>query len=108
MDKVVGLLRAVGVEAGEFLLERLDKGVLDVLVQEQVVRGDAGLAAVEALAPSDAAGGDGQVRVLVDNARALAAEFEDHRRQVLGLRLHSDPAEGRASGQEDEVVAMLE
>ena len=108
MDEMPRLLCAVGVQAGEFAPERIDKGVLDVLVEEQVVRGDAGLAAVEAFAPGDAAGGEGEVRILVHDAGTLAAEFQHHRRQVLGLGGHRDLPERRAAGQEHQVVTVPE
>ena len=108
MDKVVRVLCPVGIQAGEFPFEGLHEGVLDVLVQEQVVRGNAGLAAVEALAPGDTPGGNGQVRLLVHDTRALAAEFQDHGRQVLRLGLHGNLPEGRAAGQEHKVIAVLE
>ncbi len=44
MHELVGVLGPVRVQAGKFLLECLDEGILDVLVEEQVVRSYAGLA----------------------------------------------------------------
>ncbi len=108
VNEFIGVLGAAGVQAGKFFLESLDKGIFDVLMQEKVVRGNTGLSAVEALAPGDAAGSQLEVGVLVHNARALAAQLQHHGREVLGLRLHGNASERRASGEENEVVAVLE
>ena len=77
-------------------------------MQEEIVRSDACLAAVQALAPGNAAGGDGEVGVLVHDARTLSAQFQHHGREVLGLRRHGYAAQGRAAGKEHQVVAVPE
>ena len=56
MDIVFRLLCPVGIQARQFLPECLDKGILDVLVQEKIIRGDAGLTAVQALSPGNPPG----------------------------------------------------
>ncbi len=104
-------------DAGQFLLPRvvlegvvefLDEGVLDVLVGEDEVGGEAGLSGVEEFADEDAAGGDGEVGVVVDDAGALAAEFEDVGGEVGGGVVGDEAADGGAAGEEDEVEALLE
>ena len=77
-------------------------------MEEKVIRSDAGLAGIEAFAPGDAPGGQRQVGVPVHDAGTLAAEFQHHGRQVPGLGLHGDAAQGRTARQEDQVIAVLE
>ena len=108
MNVEAAVFRTLRIEAGELLLELFDERVLDVFVKEEVIRGDAGLAAVEALAPCDAAGGDFQVRVFVDNARTLASELQHHRGKILCLSCGNLLCEGRTAGEEDHVPAAGE
>ena len=77
-------------------------------MQEQVVGSDAGLAAVEALSPGDAAGGDLYVGIFVHYTGALASEFQHQGREVLGLGFHHHFSESRAAGEEHHVEAGAE
>ena len=82
--------------------------MLDRLLDEHVVGGDARLAGVDELAPRDPAGGDLDVGVGGDDRRALAAELERDRREVLGGGRHHDAADGAVAGVEDVVEPLLE
>ncbi len=85
---------------------RASERILDRLMGEHVVGRDAGLTGVVELSPDDAPGGDVEIGVLVDDARALAAELERDRRQVLGGGLHDDAAD-RAVARVEDVVEPL-
>ena len=108
MHVFVGAFRTVRVQARELLFEGLHKGVLYVFMEEEVVRRNAGLAAVEALSPGNAAGGKGKVGFTIHYAGALAAKLQHHWREVFRLGFHCYPAKGGAAGEEHKVVAMLE
>ena len=105
---VPGIFGTLGIQAGEFLLEGRHEGVFDILVKEQIVRRDAGLAAVEALAPDDAARRYAYVGILIDDTRALPAEFEHQRSKILGLGLHHHAPESGAAREEHQIEAGLE
>ena len=77
-------------------------------MEHQVVRSDAGLSRVEALAPGYALGGDLDVSVPVHDARTLPAEFQHDRREVPGGGFHHLPSETRASCEEDQIPAFLQ
>ena len=100
------------VAGGEKLLqcgaERLDKGLLDGLVDEQVVRLHAGLSGVQYLAKGDAAGGELDIRRCIDDDRAFAAQFQGHGRQVSGGGLHHHFANGDGTGEEDIIEFLLQ
>ena len=108
VDIVFRLLCPVGIQARQFLPERLDEGILDILMQEKIIRGDAGLSAVQALSPGNPPGRNLQIGLLVHDAGTLAAQFQDHRRQVRGLGLHENAGQGRTSGQENQVITVTE
>ena len=75
-------------------------------MDENVVRRDARLAGVIEFTPHDASGRDVEVGLLIDQARALAAELERDGRQVLCGRLHDDTADGAITGIKD-VIELL-
>ena len=81
---------------------------LDRRRDEHVVGRDAGLARVQELAPRDAARGDLEVGVAVDDGRALAAELERDRREVLAPPPPSRRARPPAARVEDVVEALGE
>ncbi len=77
-------------------------------MDQHVIRRDARLPRVDELAPGDARGGHVDVGALVDQARALAAEFQRHRRQVPGRRRHHDARHALVSRVENVVELLLE
>lgn len=70
--------------------------------------GRTGLAGVEDLAPDDPAGGRRHVGIVEDDTRALAAELERDRGEVLGGSLGDDLADAAATGVKDVVPFELE
>lgn len=92
----------------EDAVEFVDEGVLDVLVGEDEVGGEAGLSGVEEFAEEDATGGEGEVGVVVDDAGTFAAELEDVGGEVGGGVAGDEAADGGAAGEEDEIEALLE
>ena len=86
--------------------ERLDKGLLDGLVDEEIVRLHAGLAGVQYLAKGDAAGGELDIRRRIDDDRAFAAQLQRHGSEVFGGGLHHHLADGDGAGEED-VIELL-
>lgn len=57
---------------------------MDLRVDIEVVRGDAGLAGIEELAPDGALRGEVDIGILVDDAGALAAELKRARGEIRG------------------------
>ena len=90
------------------LCKCLHECFLHVLVDEDVVRSDAGLAAVECLSPGDSLGSEVDVCCLVDDAGALSAEFQDYRCEILGSGCHYGLCKCRASCEEDDVPSLFE
>ena len=76
-------LRVGSVQGMNFLAESLHESLLHILVDENVVRRDTGLAAVECLAPGNPACCKGNVRMSVNDARTLSAELQHDRGKVL-------------------------
>ena len=56
----------------------------------EIIRGNACLSGIEALAPRDALRSDFDIGILVNDARALTPEFEHDRRKIPGGRCHHD------------------
>lgn len=105
-DVVLVVLDVGAVEGLDGLGKLTDKRLLDLLMDEEIVGGDAGLPRVERLAPGDALGGKGYVGRAVDDAGALASQLEDDGGEMLGGGLHHHLAQGGAAGEEDEVEAL--
>ena len=84
------------------------EGVTYALVYQHIIGGDAGLAGIEGLAPCKAFCGQFDVGVSGYEARALAAELQHHRGQVLRGRRHHYPAQAGTSGKEDDIPALLQ
>ena len=85
-----------------------DQLILHPCIAENVVRGDAGLAAVQELAEGNAPGRQLQIRACVHDAGALSAQLQRHRRELRrGLFQHKFSHVG-ASGEEDEVELLLQ
>ena len=98
----------VAVELAHRVAQAGGQRTLDPPVDEHVVGRDAGLARVDVLAPRDAPRGDVEVGAAVDDGRALAAELERHRREVLRGGGHHHPTDGAVAGVEDVVPALVE
>ena len=105
---MVGFRRILSEKIGELRLEKRQELVLDILMKHQVVRRNAGLAGIEALSPGDPLRGHPEIGILVHDARALSAQFENHRCQILCGSSHHKTAQRRASGEEDDVPPLLE
>ena len=105
---VVGLARIVAVEGRDRIGERSDQLILDALVDDHIVRSDAGLTGVEELRPGDPLGGHLDVGVGGDDGGALASELEGDRREVLGRRPHHDATDLAITGVEDVVEVLFE
>ena len=103
-DRRVRLVRrAGGIGRARGSVERGDEGVDLALVDERVVRRDAGLAGVAQLSVDDRPGGADRREAPVDDRRRLAAELERHGDQVRAGRPHDGAPDARAAG-EHEVV----
>ncbi len=106
--EVRALLRVVAVELADLARQDVDEALRHLAVHQHVVGRDAGLPGVDELAPGDARGGHLEVGALVDQARALAAQLERDRREVLGCRGHHHLGHALVTGVEDVVEALLE
>ncbi|EAU65357.1 conserved hypothetical protein [Stigmatella aurantiaca DW4/3-1] len=100
------LLRAV--EGREGLLGVLQKLLLPGGVDEDVVRRDAGLPRVDALAPHHPLRRGLHVRRGIDDDRRLAAQLQRHPGQVPGRRRHHPLADARVAGEEEVVEGLLQ
>ncbi len=103
-------LRAVTV--GEKFAQRgaaaVQKRLHDRLVNERIVRRDAGLTGVEHLAEHHAARGQRNIGGFVHNHGAFAAELQRERGQVRGRALHDRPSDRWRTGEENIVEALMQ
>ena len=81
--------------------ERLNKRLFDALVNKQVIRFHTGLAGIEHLAKSNAAGSQLEIGGFIDDDWAFASQLQRHRGQMLCGGLHHHLADGNRTGKED-------
>jgi hypothetical protein len=81
---------------------------MDLLVREDVVRRDAGLPGVRELPPADTLGRHLEVRRAIHDRRALSAELQGDRGEVLRGRRHHDPADRPVARVEDVIEPLRE
>lgn len=105
---MTAFLRVFAEQRLELAVERGDELVLYRFVYQQIIRRDAGLPGIQALAPCDAPCGDIDFGVAIDDARAFAAEFEYDGSQMPGCGGHDGASERRTAGEEYDVVAAVE
>ena len=106
---VVGVGEGVGaVLPGNLLLNQGQKRLLHALVHQQIVGGNAGLAAVEELAKDNPPGRHLQIAVGGDDAGALASQLQGDRGQVDGGLFHHQPPHRDPAGEEDIVEPLLQ
>lgn len=89
-------------------LEQPQELFFDRLVDQDIIRGDTGLAGIDHFAVNDTPGGNLQLGVGMDDAGALAAQLQGDRGQVLGRGFHDDTAHVGTAGEEDVVKALLQ
>jgi hypothetical protein len=105
--EVWALLGVVAVELANRRGHAIDQSVVHMVVNQHVVRGNAGLAGVEELSEHNPLGGHVQVGALIDDARTLAPELQSDRREMPGGRRHDDAADGAVAGVEDVIPLLL-
>ena len=105
--KMSALLCILSEQGLELLLQKAQKFLLDVLVQQKIVRSNAGLSRIERLAPRDSLCGNFQIRIPVHHAGGFAAEFQNHRGEILGGCFHHLFSQGRTAGEENNVPTVL-
>ena len=101
--RVLGILAQQGMDLAEVFIH---ESAPYLLINQYVVRSNAGLSGIQGLAPGEALRGQLEVGVGRDDAGALPAQFQHHGGQVLGGGLHYETSEGRAAGEEDDVPAL--
>ena len=84
-------------QGGDRLRVALDERVVDAVLHEQAVGGDADLAGVAELAQDGAGDGLVEVGVVEDEERRVAAELERELHDLAGALRHQDLADGRRS-----------
>ena len=100
--RIIGTLSGVVAILCLYLLyDCLYERLLDLLVYEKRIGGNASLAGIEQLAPYNALRGNTQVGIGIDNTRAFAAQFEGNGCEVTCGSLHHTMAVGLAAGIED-------
>ena len=77
-------------------------------MKHKIVRGNAGLSGIEALAPGHPFRCSPDVSILINDTRALASELEYDRRQILGSRCHHQTSQRRASGKEYHIPTLFQ
>ena len=90
----------------QFAVKCLYECFLYILVDQNIVRGDAGLTTVQGLSPCKPFGCHIYIRVLVDDARTLSAELQHDRGQMLRGCCHDRLAKIRTAGEEDDVPPL--
>ena len=103
VDSSVGIAHLVPLDLGD---ERLDEGVVDLLVDVDALDRAARLAGVVERAVGDAGGGGSDVDVVADVHRVLAAELELHL-DHLAAGLGADAGAGRIRAGEEHAVDRL-
>ena len=93
----------VAILSYNLLLHELQEAVLDVSMNKKVIGSNTCLSAIEQLTPYDALGCNAEVGVAVDNARALATQFECYGGEVSGGGLQYTATVLVATGIEDVV-----
>ena len=81
---------------------------LQPLLQQQIVRGHAGLPGIQDLAEGDAPGRRFQVGGAVQDHRALAPQLQGDGGQIFCRRPHHHPAHRLGAGEEDVVKGLLQ
>ena len=102
------LQRVLAVLPPDLPAQQLHQPAPHAAVAEDVVRGHAGLAAVEVLAEHNPPGRQGEFGGLVHNAGALAPQLQHRRGQVLRRPAQHLAAHGLAAGKKDEVELLLQ
>ena len=102
-------MQGIGAEAGrDPAREQADQLLANRLLHQQVVGGDAGLAAVDGFAPDQALCGGLQVGIGEHHRRTLAAQLQGYGGEVGGCGRQHQPANPFAAGEEDVVKAQLQ
>ena len=90
----------------DLFLYFFDQFVLDGSVAVNVIRGHAGLAAVQIFAEDDSSGGQPDICGSIHDAGAFSAKFQCNRSQMFCGAAHDFFANGLASGKED-IIEMF-
>ena len=101
--RVIGIVAQRREHAHDREPRRLDEGADAIGRRQHVIRREADLARVEGLAVHDARGGDAEVGRAADDHRALAAQLEGQRHQILRRGAHDVAPDRRGAG-EDQVI----
>ena len=100
---VVGVVGDARVQTAHGALVGFGEGVEALARNQHIVRGDAGLAGIEAFTESDALGGGFQRHAGGDNGGRLAAQFQGHRGEVGGGGQHDLSAHAGGPGEQQVV-----
>ena len=100
---VVAVGRKIGIAGGDHLPCRLDEDREFSRRQQDVIRGNTGLAGVQAFAGENPGCGRFDRIVRCNQRRRFAAQFERHRCQVGCRRLHDVPPDSGRAGEEQMV-----
>ena len=76
-------------------------------MHKQIVRSNAGLASIKALAPRNTTRDCCNIRTTINNARALTTKLKHHWGQVLCRCSHNFATKRRATRKEDYVISLL-
>ena len=105
---VCGIAQGVRVLRGGLAPELLHQSGAHLFVAEDIVRGHAGLAAVEEFAVHYAPGRQTDIGRIIHYDRALAAQLQRHAREVLRRRAQHLAAYFRPAGEENLVPALAQ
>ena len=101
-------LDVLSMKVADLFSECLYKCLLDVFVDKEVVRGDAGLPAVKCLAPCNSSCSHLYVCSLVYDAWTLAAKFKNHWSEVSGCCFHYTFGKCGAACEENKIPSAIE
>ena len=100
------LLRILAEQPGKRPPERRHEFILYVLMYHNIIRGNACLSGIEALAPRDALRSDLYISIFVNDTRAFAPEFKHDRCKIPGCSGHHDASECRAPCKENHIPSF--
>ena len=106
---VVRVLQRLGaVLLADLVTNLLDQPLFDAAVAENVIRRDAGLAAVKEFSEDDPLGGQLQIGGGIHDTGAFAAQLQHRGGQVFSRMAQHFPAHALAAGEEDHVEFLLQ
>ena len=102
------LQRPLSVKSHDIFFHLLDQFIANAFVSQHIVGCHTSLSCIEELAPDDPARTQGEIRRFIYDARALAAQLQRYRSQVLRCFFHHQLSYRGATGKENIVKRLIQ